>query len=87
MAREVPAVPPYSMRLDWDPDDRIFVVSVPELPGCMTHGVTYEVAARKGREAIAAWLEAARHWGTPIPEPQIVRHLLVEDPALAPAND
>jgi predicted RNase H-like HicB family nuclease len=74
-------VPPYSMRLDWDPDDRIFVVTVPELPGCLTHGATYEEAARKGRAAIASWLAAARHWGTPIPAPRVVRQLLDEEAA------
>lgn len=60
----------YAMRIDWDPDDRIFVATVPELPGCMTHGATRAEAARKGDQAIAAWLAAARHWGTPIPPPR-----------------
>lgn len=60
----------YSMRFEWDPEDRIYVVSVPELPGCRTHGATYEEAATKGRDAIASWVAAARHWGTPIPPPR-----------------
>ncbi|WP_371876235.1 type II toxin-antitoxin system HicB family antitoxin [Dictyobacter vulcani] len=34
----------YSMIIHWDNNDQIYVVSVPELPGCMTHGQTYEVA-------------------------------------------
>lgn len=29
----------YSMLIQWDPHDQIYVVSVPELPGCMTHGL------------------------------------------------
>ena len=41
-ARELP---PYSLLMVWDPDDEIFVVTVPELPGCRTHGTTYEEAA------------------------------------------
>jgi predicted RNase H-like HicB family nuclease len=60
----------YSMRFEWDPEDRIYVVSVPELPGCRTHGATYEEAATKGRDAVASWVDAARHWGTPIPPPR-----------------
>jgi predicted RNase H-like HicB family nuclease len=64
----------YAMWIDWDPDDRIFVVTVPELPGCMTHGETRTEAVRKGELAIASWLAAARHWGTPIPTPRAVQH-------------
>jgi len=77
-AKHTPA-PPYSMRIDWDPDDLIYVVSVPELPGCMTHGATYEEGARKGSEAIASWLDAAKKFGDPLPDPRVVRHLLDED--------
>ena len=36
----------YSMLIEWDPDDKIYVVTVPELEGCMTHGHTYEEARR-----------------------------------------
>ncbi len=69
--RETPtAIGPYSMRLEWDPRDSIYVVTVPELPGCTTHGATVEEAARKGREAIASWIDAARAWGDPIPPPR-----------------
>ncbi|HEY8600268.1 MAG TPA: type II toxin-antitoxin system HicB family antitoxin [Thermomicrobiales bacterium] len=74
-------VPPYSMRLDWDPDEGIFVVSVPELAGCMTHGATYAEAVRNGEEAIASWLGAAEAFGDPIPAPRVVRH------TLAPTGD
>lgn len=78
----------YSMQLAWDPDDRIYVVTVPELAGCMTHGATAEEAARKGREAIASWLGAARAWHDPIPAPREERHALAlaEEPPTAPAR-
>ena len=61
----------YSMVLEWDPADRIYVVTVPELPGCMTHGATQEEAVRQGLDAIATWLAVARKWGDPIPAPQV----------------
>ena len=32
----------YSMVIEWEPQGRVFVVTVPELPGCRTHGVTYD---------------------------------------------
>src|SRR2546423_15297643 len=81
------ALPPYSMRIDWDPDDRIFVVTVPELDGCMTHGATYEEAVRNGREAIASWLGAARLFGDPVPAPAVVRHIIEDEAAPAEGPD
>ena len=61
------------MLIQWDKDDRIYVVTVPELPGCMTHGKTYEEAVRQGRDAIDSWIEANLAWGRPIPEPRILK--------------
>lgn len=64
----------YSMMIEWDPDDRIYVVRVPELPGCVTHGATYEEAVRQGQDAIESWIDAARADGTPIPAPRVAVH-------------
>ncbi len=72
-------VPPYALALVWDPEDRIFVVTVPELPGCMTHGATYEEAAARAREAIASWVGAARDHGDPLPPPRVEWYSLEED--------
>jgi predicted RNase H-like HicB family nuclease len=62
----------YSMNIEWDAQDHIYVVRVPELPGCVTHGATYEEAVRQGQDAIESWIEAARAWGNPIPPPRVV---------------
>ncbi len=40
----------YSMIIQWDSRDNIFVVRVPELPGCVTHGTTYEEAVKQGKD-------------------------------------
>jgi predicted RNase H-like HicB family nuclease len=61
----------YSMIIQWDKDDRIYVVTVPELPGCQTHGKTYEEAVRRGQDAIASWIVVAKELGGPIPEPNL----------------
>lgn len=61
----------YSMLLQWDPEDGIYVVTVPELPGCLTHGGTYEEAVKQGQDAIESWIEANRAEGRPIAEPRI----------------
>lgn len=68
-AVEVEEANHYSMILEWEPKDRIYVVTVPELSGCRTHGDTVEEAVRQGRDAIEGWIEAMRHWGRPIPPP------------------
>jgi antitoxin HicB len=61
----------YSMFIQWDPEDHIYVVTVPELPGCMTHGRTYEEAIRQGKDAIESWIDANKYWGRPIPKPRV----------------
>jgi predicted RNase H-like HicB family nuclease len=85
MSGNAEEVPPYSLTMLWDPDDRIFVVTVPELPGCRTHGATYEEAAANAREAIASWIGAARDLGEALPAPRVERHLLGDDETLTQA--
>jgi predicted RNase H-like HicB family nuclease len=60
----------YTMIIQWDDDDKIFVVTVPELPGCRTHGRTYEEAVRQGKDAIEGWIYSAQQDGEPIPPPK-----------------
>ncbi len=60
----------YSMIIEWDPDDKIYVVTVPELPGCMTHGRTYEEAIQQGQDAIESWIMVAKELGRAIPAPK-----------------
>jgi predicted RNase H-like HicB family nuclease len=61
----------YSMLIEWSDEDGVFVVTVPELPGCMTHGATYEEAVREGQDAIESWIDAMRAWGREIPAPRV----------------
>jgi predicted RNase H-like HicB family nuclease len=56
----------YSMVIQWDEDDQVFIVTVPELPGCRTHGATYEEAVRQGQDAIDSWIMVAQELGRPI---------------------
>lgn len=59
----------YSMIIQWSDEDQAFLVTVPELPGCLTHGATYEEAAQRGEEAIEGWIAANQSQGRPIPAP------------------
>jgi predicted RNase H-like HicB family nuclease len=62
--------PHYSMNIVWDEEDQIFVVTVPELDGCMTHGKTYEEAVKNGEDAISGWIEVAQSLGWTLPKPR-----------------
>jgi predicted RNase H-like HicB family nuclease len=54
----------------WSEEDRAFVVEVPELPGCMADGETYEQAVANARQVIEEWIETACELGRPIPAPR-----------------
>jgi len=60
----------YSMLIQWSDEDDAYIVTIPELPGCMTHGNTYEEALEQGKDAIETWIEVSRRIGRPIPEPK-----------------
>lgn len=59
----------YELIIYWSEDDQSFVVEVPELPGCMADGATYEEAVAAARRVIDEWLDTARDLGRPIPQP------------------
>jgi predicted RNase H-like HicB family nuclease len=62
----------YSMIIQWSDRDDAYIVTVPELPGCRTHGETYEEAVQQGQEAIETWIDGSRASGLPIPEPSVI---------------
>lgn len=63
----------YMVHVRWSEEDRAYIAEVPELPGCATHGSTYEAAIKNAQDAIASWIEAAEESGYPIPEPFAVK--------------
>ena len=58
------------MIIFWDESDQIFVVDVPELPGCMAHGDTKSEAITQAEAAIDLWIETAKEDGIAIPKPR-----------------
>ncbi len=60
----------YELIIYWSDEDEFFVVEVPELPGCMADGETYEQAVANAQQVIEEWIETARERGRPIPEPR-----------------
>ena len=66
----------YEIIIYWSNEDHSFVAEVPELPGCMAHGSTPEAALANARDAIQLWIDTAREFGDPIPEPKGERLML-----------
>jgi predicted RNase H-like HicB family nuclease len=60
----------YELIIYWSKEDEAFIVEVPELPGCMADGATYQEALANVEVVIQEWIETARELGRPIPEPK-----------------
>jgi antitoxin HicB len=59
----------YLVEIFWSDADGGYIAVVPDLPGCSAFGETLEEAAREIEDAQAAWIEACRSSGDPVPEP------------------
>lgn len=66
----------YEIIIYWSEPDEAFVSEIPELPGCMAHGGTQEAALVNAKEAIQLWIDTAKEFGDPIPEPKGRRLML-----------
>ena len=66
----------YEIIIYWSNEDDAYVAEAPELPGCAAHGDTQEAALLQIGQAIDLWLETAREFGDPIPEPKGERLML-----------
>ena len=60
----------YEVILYWSAEDAAFIAEVPELPGCVADGATYQDALTHVQRVIQEWLETAREEGRPIPDPK-----------------
>ncbi len=60
----------YETIIYWSEEDQSLIADVPELPGCMAHGVSPEETLANAQEAMQLWIDTAREFGDPIPEPK-----------------
>ena len=60
----------YELIVYWSSEDQSYIVEVPELPGCMSDGATYQEAVSNAEVVIGEWIQTARELGRPIPEPR-----------------
>ena len=57
----------FKVILEWDEDTRMYVVTVPSLPGCVTQGSNRKEALERIQEAIEGHIEALGMIGESIP--------------------
>jgi predicted RNase H-like HicB family nuclease len=60
----------YEIIIFWSDEDDAFVAEVPELPGCMADGSTYQEALANAEQVIQEWIETAKELGRAVPEPR-----------------
>jgi predicted RNase H-like HicB family nuclease len=58
----------YELIIYYSEADKAFIVEVPELPGCMADGRTYQEALANVETIIKEWIETAKELGRPIPK-------------------
>ncbi|MBM4136989.1 MAG: type II toxin-antitoxin system HicB family antitoxin [Nitrospira sp.] len=60
----------YEIIIYWSDEDQAYIAEVPELPGCMADGETYQEALANVEVIIQEWIETATELNRPIPRPK-----------------
>jgi predicted RNase H-like HicB family nuclease len=60
----------YEIIIFWSNEDQSFLAEVPELPGCMADGETYQIALSNVEVVTNEWIEIANMLGRDIPIPR-----------------
>ena len=60
----------YEIILYWSEEDQAFIAEVPELPGCVADGETYQEALQNIEIFMQEWVEIAQRLKRQIPEPK-----------------
>ncbi len=60
----------YEIIIYWSEEDESFVGEVPELPGCMADGLSYEEVLTNVKIVMNEWIDTAIELGRPIPTPK-----------------
>ena len=60
----------YEVIIYWSSEDQAFIAEVPELPGCMADGSTYQEALANVEVISQEWIQTAKELARPIPKPK-----------------
>ena len=58
----------YELIIYWSEEDHSYIAEVPELPGFMADGETYQKALENAEIVITEWVETAKKLGREIPQ-------------------
>jgi len=58
----------YEIIIYWSEEDDAFIAEVPELPGCMADGKTYQEAVLNVEIIMKEWIETTKELGRSIPQ-------------------
>jgi predicted RNase H-like HicB family nuclease len=61
----------YQINIYWSQEDEAYLAEVPELPGCMADGETYQAALENVQIIMQEWIDTALELGREIPTPQV----------------
>lgn len=59
----------YEIIMYWSEEDEAFLAEVPELPGCVVDGRTYQDALAEAQTVMDLWIESSKSFGREIPKP------------------
>jgi predicted RNase H-like HicB family nuclease len=60
----------YQVNIYWSQEDNSYLAEVPELPGCMADGATYQTALGNVEVVMQEWIDTAKELGREIPIPK-----------------
>jgi predicted RNase H-like HicB family nuclease len=60
----------YEVIIYWSDEDEAFIAEVPELPGCIADGSSYQEALANVEVVIQEWIDTSQELGSPIPDPK-----------------
>ena len=60
----------YEIIIYWSDEDNSYIAEVPELPGCMADGSSYDETLKNVQIVMEEWIETARTLNRPIPQPK-----------------
>ena len=60
----------YEVIIYWSKEDDAYIAEVPELPGCMIDGKSYQEALNNLELVVSEWIETAQSIGREIPKPK-----------------
>lgn len=63
----------YCIIMKYSSEEKCYIVTVPDLPGCMADGRTPNEAFENVKNVITEWIETARAADRTIPEPKFAQ--------------